>query len=237
MSRPTITKWIAIAIVAVSALILVRMLPTDDLQQNFQNWIAGLGVWGGIVFVVIYIVATVCMIPGSLITLVGGAIFGLGLGFVLVSVASTTGAALAFLIARYVARAKVAEMAASNEKFAAVDEAISEGGWKIVGLLRLSPAIPFNWQNYLYGLTRIAFWPYVLTSWIAMMPGTLMYVYLGTVAGAASTGAKKSAWQWGLLIVGLLATIIVTVYITHLARQKLNAKTKPRSTVTSNSTK
>lgn len=221
----TTAKWIAIAIAAVIALIAIRMLPTGDAQATFKSWIAGLGAWGPGVFVLVYIVATVCLIPGSLITLVGGAVFGLWFGFALVSVASTIGAAAAFLIARYAARAKVAEMAKSSAKFAALDEAISEGGWKIVALLRMSPAIPFNWQNYLYGITRIGFWPYVLASWIAMMPGTFMYVYLGTIAGAASAGEPRSVWQWGLLILGLLATIIVTVYITRLARKKLADKT------------
>lgn len=230
MTTATAAKWILIAVFAAIVLILVRTLPSEELQASFKDWIAGLGVWGPIAFVLIYIFATVCLIPGSLVTLAGGAVFGLSLGFALVSVASTTGAALAFLIARYVARAKVAEMAEANAKFAAVDEAISEGGWKIVALLRLSPAIPFNWQNYLYGLTRIRFWPYVLTSWIAMMPGTFMYVYLGTVAGAASTGEEKSLWQWGLLIVGLLATIVVTGYITRLARQKLDDQTNLQET-------
>ena len=94
---------------------------------------------------------------------------------------------------------------------------------KVVGLLRLSPAIPFNVQNYLYGLTKVKFWEYVLTSWIAMMPGTFMYVYLGTVSGAALGGDReKSTAEWVLLAVGLLATIAVTVYVTKLAKSKLD---------------
>lgn len=114
-------------------------------------------------------------------------------------------------------------MAQSNRHFAAIDQAIAEGGWKIVALLRLSPAIPFNLQNYLYGLTPVAFWPYVLASWIAMLPGTFMYVYLGHLAGSAIAGDRqRSPLQWALLVVGLLATVAVTVYVTRLAKRKLN---------------
>ena len=129
---------------------------------------------------------------------------------------------MAFLIARYVARNKVAERAHSNRHFGAIDRAIDEGGWKIVSLLRLSPAIPFNLQNYLYGLTPVRFWPYVLTSWLAMLPGTLLYVYIGHVTGAAVGGQReRSTMKWAMLAIGLLATVAVTVYVTRLAKRKL----------------
>jgi hypothetical protein len=118
---------------------------------------------------------------------------------------------------------KVAARASGNRRFGAIDRAIGEGGWKIVALLRLSPAIPFNLQNYLYGLTPIRFWPYVLTSWLAMLPGTFLYVYLGHVAGAAiGAGRSRTVAEWAMLAVGLLATVVVTVYISLLARRKLH---------------
>jgi hypothetical protein len=92
-------------------------------------------------------------------------------------------------------------------------------------MLRLSPAVPFNLQNYMYGLTAIRFWPCVLTSWVAMAPGTLLYVYLGTVGRrgleAATGGSSASAGQWALLVVGLIATAAVTVYVTRLAKRAL----------------
>lgn len=224
--KTTQIKWVSIAVIAVSILLLVRALPAEALQGALKDWIEGLGTWGPVMFAAIYVMATICLVPGSLLTLAAGAIFGLAVGFVTVSIAATTGAAFAFLISRYFARAKVEAMAKSSAKFRAVDDAISEGGWKIVGLLRLSPAIPFNWQNYLYGLTKIRFWPYVLTSWIAMMPGTFMYVYLGHVAGATSGGGEKSTAQWVLLVVGLVATISVTVHVTRLAKRQLKVQTE-----------
>lgn len=219
-----VIRWGATAVILGSALLLVRALPLEELTARLTDWVEGLGLWGPVAFVGAYVLATVLLVPGSLLTLAAGAVFGLGPGFAVVSAGSTLGAALAFLIARYLARSRVEALAAEHPKFAAIDDAIREGGWKVVGLLRLSPAIPFNLQNYLYGLTDLKFWPYVLTSWLAMMPGTLMYVYLGYAARTA-TGGEQSIGKWALLGVGLLATVAVTVYVTRLARQRLQEKT------------
>lgn len=220
------TKSIAVIVSIASVLMLIRALPTDEMRQALETWIDDLGVIGPVVFGLIYAVATVLLLPGSVLTLAAGAVFGLWVGFLTVSIGSNIGAAAAFLIARYAARGRVERMAATRPKFRAIDEAISEGGWKIVAMLRLSPAIPFNLQNYLYGLTDIRFWTCVLTSWVAMIPGTFMYVYLGHIAGQAAAGDReRTIGEWALLIVGLLATVAVTVYITRLAKTKLDQQT------------
>ena len=216
-------KWGAYLVIIAALFATVSFLPLDDLSKELKKWIESLGIWGPVALGIIYVFATILFVPGTILTLVAGAVFGLVTGFITVSIASVVGASLAFLIARYFARDKVASMAENNRHFDAIDKAIEEGGWKVVGLLRLSPAIPFNVQNYLYGLTKVKFWPYVLTSWIAMMPGTFMYIYLGNVSGAALGGdQEKSVGQWVLLGVGLLATVAVTVYITKLAKSKLD---------------
>ena len=215
-------KWGAYLAIIAALFAIISSLPLGTLSSGLEEWVESLGIWGPVALGLIYIVATVIFVPGTLLTLVAGAVFGLAIGFITVSISSTIGASLAFLIARYFARDKVASMAENNRHFDAIDAAIEEGGWKVVGLLRLSPAIPFNVQNYLYGLTKVKFWEYVLTSWIAMMPGTFMYVYLGTVSGAALGGdQEKSPGQWVLLVVGLLATVAVTVYVTKLAKRKV----------------
>ncbi len=153
MKRDTIIKYGADAVIAISVLLLMRALPMQAMSESLKEWIETLGVFGPVIFALIYVVAAVCLVPGSTLTLLAGAVFGLGIGFVTVSVGSVAAAAVSFLIARYVARSKVESVAKSNKKFAAIDAAISEGGWKIVGLLRLSPVVPFNLQNYLFGLT------------------------------------------------------------------------------------
>ncbi|MBI1367121.1 MAG: DUF547 domain-containing protein [Planctomycetes bacterium] len=216
----------SIVVVLICVLAVVRLLPVGRLTDWLGASVSNMGVWGPLVFAAVYVVATILMIPGSALTLGAGAIFGLWWGTAAVSVGSTAGAAMAFLVARYLARRAVERKLSHFPKFRAVDRAVSEGGWKIVALLRLSPAIPFNIQNYLYGLTAIGFWPCVLTSWIAMLPGTFMYVYLGYagragVAAAAGQAQGRSPAQWTMLAVGLLATIIVTVYVTKLARRAM----------------
>ncbi len=204
--------------------LLARRLPVSQILGLVENRIAGLGHAGPIVYGLVYVAAVVAVAPASVLTLAAGALFGPVLGVVVVSLASTTGAALAFLIARHLAREEVMRRLRGDARFTAIDRAIGESGWKIVALLRLSPAVPFNLQNYLYGVTSIRFWPCVLTSWITMLPGTSVYVYIGYAgrAGleAAASGGRTPA-QWAMLAVGLLATIGVTVYVTRLARSAL----------------
>ncbi len=218
----TAVRWISSLLIVAALLTIIRTLPIDRAMEAIQVWTAGLGIWGPVVLALVYIVATVLLVPGTILTLAAGGMFGLVVGTITVSIGSTLGACLAFLIVRYVARDKVAARASRSRLFGSIDRAIGEGGWRIVALLRLSPAIPFNLQNYLFGLTPIRFWPYVLTSWLAMLPGTFLYVYLGHIAGAA-VGADRSRTgaEWAMLAVGFLATIVVTVYVTRLARRKL----------------
>ena len=215
-------------IVLVACLILlVRVLPVDRAVQALQGGVDRLGVLGPAVFAVAYILAGLLFVPGSALTLASGALFGLIWGTAIVSIASTITAALAFLIARYIAREKVRRAAERNRSFAAIDHAIGKGGWRIVAMLRLSPAVPFSLGNYLYGLTSIRFWPYVLASWLCMLPGTFMYVYIGHLGaqGLQAAGGGSNAVGVGktvLLVAGLAATVVVTVYVTRLARRALS---------------
>lgn len=223
-----------------SIIALVRILPVDRAVTALQGVVDQLGVVGPFVFALAYILAGLLFVPGSALTLASGALFGLVLGTAVVSIASTITAALAYLVARHLARERVRRTAAANRSFAAIDEAIGKGGWRIVALLRLSPAVPFSLGNYLYGLTSIRFWPYVVTSWLSMLPGTFMYVYIGHVGAeglqAAGGSSTVSTGKTALLVAGLAATIGVTVYVTRLARRALReqgalaAATGPGST-------
>lgn len=228
-SAATWTKYGSVGLIVLSVFLIMAQLPVREIMDGLHVLLRGMGAWGMLVFGAVYVLATVLLIPGSAITLASGLIFGLLWGTVVASIASTTGAALAFLVARYGARDKVAAMAKRRPRFGAVDRAVSKGGWKIVGLLRLSPAVPFNLQNYLYGLTGIRFWPYVLTSWIAMLPGTFMYVYLGYLARASVEAAADrdgaGIGMWALRIAGFAATVAVTVYVTRLARNAIRRQT------------
>ena len=159
--------------------------------------------------------------PGSAITLGAGALFGVGLGTIVVSIASTTAAAVAFPLARTLLRSRMERLAAGSRGFAAIDDAVAEGGWRVVGLLRLSPVVPFSALNYLLGLTRVPYVPAILVSWAAMLPGTLLYVYLGAVGTELAAGASKGWEEWTLLGVGLAATLAVTIVLTRAARARM----------------
>ena len=217
-------KFIGIGIIVLALFASWFFLPVDEWMQAFNAWVQELGWVGWLVFGVIYAIATVVLFPGSILTLAAGLAFGLW-GFPLVVVSATVGASLAFLVARYLARDLVANRFGGNEKFRAIDQAVAEDGWKIVGLLRLSPLIPFNLQNYIYGLTDIRFGHYVAATFFGIMPGSLMYVYFGAAGKAALAGGDGGdpVLKWSLFGAGLIATIIVTVIISRKAKAKLDA--------------
>jgi uncharacterized membrane protein YdjX (TVP38/TMEM64 family) len=195
----------------------------------FQRWVEGLGAFGPLAFIAGYAIAVVAFIPGSALTLASGAIFGVGKGTVLVFAAALLGSTAAFLIARHLARSAIEKRISGDARFAAIDRAIGGEGRKIVFLLRLSPIFPFNLLNYGLGLTQVRLVDYVVAG-IGMLPGTLLYVYLGSAAGqavAAAGGAApgRSPGEWALFGVGLVATLVVTLYVTRIARRALREAT------------
>jgi uncharacterized membrane protein YdjX (TVP38/TMEM64 family) len=218
-----------ITLLAVLALfVALRMLPVRELLEPFLAWVAGLGPWGGVLVVLAYVVVSVLLLPASILTLGAGFIFGVLKGTVLVWFGATLGATAAFLVGRYLARDWVARKLGGNPKFRAIDEAVAREGWKIVGLTRLSPVFPFNLLNYAFGVTKVSLRGYVLASSVGMLPGTLMYVYFGSLAGSlAGVGTEdrsRSAAEWLFYGLGLLATLAVTLYVTRLARNALKGR-------------
>ena len=220
----TLGKKLLLAAVVAAVVVTVFTVDVRALLREALAGLESLGAWGPVIFVLLYIVAAVLFVPGSALTLGAGALFGVGLGSVLVSAGATLGATAAFLVGRYLARDWVAKKIEGNAAFAALDRAVAADGWKIVGLTRLSPAFPFTLLNYAFGLTRVSLRDYVLASWIGMMPGTVMYVYLGSLARAAGDCSRTPA-EWALYGVGLAATIVVTVFVTRLARAALAQRT------------
>jgi uncharacterized membrane protein YdjX (TVP38/TMEM64 family) len=213
------TRILVGAVVVVALAVGLRLLPVADLLQRFQEYVAGRGAWGMVLYVLGYVAAALLFVPGALLTVGAGLVFGFWRGVIVVSIASTTAAALAFLIARYLARPAVERWAKNNERFRAVERAVAQRGAVVVLLLRLSPAVPFSLSNYLYGLTPVAFGTYVLASWIGMMPATALYVYLGSVGHAL--GEKRTPAEWLFLAAGIVATAAVTVFVGRAARKEL----------------
>ena len=217
-------KWLLYATAGVAIVLAVKFLHVQDLLKPALDWIGKLGPWGPVIFISIYIVAAVLFIPGSVLTLGAGAVFGVVLGSVWASISATLGATAAFLVGRYLARDAIARKIERNEKFAAIDRAVADEGWKIVLLTRLSPLFPYTLLNYAFGLTRVRLGPYVLASWIGMMPGTVMYVYLGSLVNVGAGHRQRTTGEWVLYGVGLLATVGVTVFVTRVARKALARK-------------
>ena len=223
-SRTARTKWLLWAAVAVAVLVAMRLLPVQDTLRQALEWLRSLGAWGPVLFVAVYALATVLLVPGSVLTLGAGAVYGVVYGSLIVSLASTLGATAAFLVSRHLARDAVARRVSTNPRFAALDQAVADQGWRIVVLTRLSPLFPFTFLNYAFGLTRVTLREYVLASWLGMMPGTVLYVYLGSLAEAAGSTRQRTPAEWAFYGGGLLATIAVTVIVTRLARRSLAQK-------------
>lgn len=215
-----------VAVLAVIALLMYLGRQAQDYLPRFNRWIESLGIWAPVVYILGYAVATVAFVPGSALTLASGALFGIVWGTVYTLIGATLGATAAFLIARYLARGWVKGKIQGNPRFAKIDRAIGKESGKMVALLRLAPAFPFNLLNYALGLTSVRLGPYVVAS-IAMLPGTLLYVYLGSVAGQAVTAgsgqSQKSPLEWLFLGLGLLATGAVVYLVTKKAKQAFDS--------------
>jgi uncharacterized membrane protein YdjX (TVP38/TMEM64 family) len=213
---------LGLALLALAALIVAGRTAAAHFAA-FAGWVQAQGVLGPAIFVAGYAAAVVAFVPASILTLAAGAIFGVVEGTLYVLAAATLGSALAFLVSRYVARAAVEQRLSGNPKLAAIDRAIGAEGRKIVLLLRLSPAFPFSALNYALGLTRVRFVDYLIAS-VGMLPGTLLYVYSGKLAGdvallAGGASSPKGPGYHALLGLGLIATLLVTLSITRIARR------------------
>jgi uncharacterized membrane protein YdjX (TVP38/TMEM64 family) len=196
-------------------ILLANALPFLQWMVDFIHWAKGMGVTGGAIYAVFYIVGTALFFPGLPLTLGAGFLYGAVIGTLVVSPASVVGATLAFLIARYVARDWVTRRLKKYPQAAAIDRAIEKNGFKAVVLLRLQPVLPFNILNYALGLTSIRLRDYMLASWIGMFPATVLYVYLGSIMNDISDllrGRPNSGIAGRLLLWGGLAAIVVLVW-------------------------
>jgi uncharacterized membrane protein YdjX (TVP38/TMEM64 family) len=234
-ARGTASLGTKLAIAAgIAATLSVYLFPTGDWLRGVVEAIRGAGAAGAVLFAAAYVAATVLLLPGSVLTAGAGFAYGPIWGTLVVSPVSVVAATLAFVLGRTVARGWIARRIAGNPRFAAVDQAIGESGFKIVLLLRLSPLFPFNVLNYALGLTRLSLRDYVVASALGMLPGTILYVYLGSLVtsatqlaspGGAGAGAPRTLLYWG----GLAATVGATWLVTRIARRSLSRALDARS--------
>jgi uncharacterized membrane protein YdjX (TVP38/TMEM64 family) len=219
-----LSVWITLGAVGIGILVWITFADTAWVVPLGQ-WIQGLGPWGPAIFAAVYATSVVLFVPGSLMTMVAGILFGIVEATIIVTIGAVIGCSASFLISRYLARDWVERRLASSPRYAAVDRVIGEQGFRLVFLLRLSPVFPFTPGNFLLGLTKVSFLDYTLAS-AGMIPGTVLYVYYGSVVGdlaALGSGAPaKGALDWTLLGLGLVLATVATWLVTRAARRALD---------------
>lgn len=226
MKTTTFLRIVVGVLLAGAIAVSLALLPVQDYLARLLNWVESVGPWGPPLLGVAYVAACVLFVPGLILTLGAGYLFGVVWATITVSIASVLGATAAFVIGRTLLRRPIERRIADYPRFHAIDRAVGEQGFKIVLLVRLSPIFPFNLLNYAFGLTNVKLWPYVLASWIGMLPGTIMYAYLGSAlksltevaAGQPEGGATQNVFFYA----GLVMTVIATVVITRVARRALH---------------
>ncbi|MDP6380445.1 MAG: TVP38/TMEM64 family protein, partial [Phycisphaerae bacterium] len=213
-SPPAKGWWKPLVLLAavIAIVVLSWALNMGEQLQRVKDWVAAQGRWAPVLYILVYIGATVAALPGIALTVPAGALFGPILGTVYVSIASTVGASLSFLLARYLARGAVVRWLSSKEKFRQLDRMSEDHGPIIVALTRLVPIFPFNLLNYGFGLTRVRFWTYVFWSWLCMLPFTVVLVVTG--AGVTQAITEKRV-PWILVLAVALSAVILTLLVRH----------------------
>lgn len=207
------TRIVLAAILLIALTFAVRLLPVPEWITQFQEWVRSAGPIGYVAYVLAYVVSCVFLIPALALTLGAGAVFGFVVGSIVVVIGATLGAAVAFVLARTILRKRVETMTAGNAKFAALDRAITAEGTKILWLVRLSGFPPFTWVNYAFGLTGVAFVPYLVITFFGIIPGTLAFTYAGAAGAAVLTGSGNRI----LLLVTAAGVIAVAVFVGRIA--------------------
>lgn len=213
--------WVGVAVLVIAAAAAGLWLPLADWVAAFEGWLGGLGWRGVALFALVYVAAAILLLPEWLLTIAAGLVYG-AWGLPIVLVAATVGAALAFLIARHFGRDVVRRIMQRRPLLAAIDGAVAAEGWKVVGLLRLSPLVPFNLQNYLFGVTAIPFWQFVGATFFGILPGAGFYLYLG-ILGRAATQGGSGPLGWVFFAIGLAATAAFVIVVARGARAHLGA--------------
>ncbi len=197
-----------------------RFFHLDNEIINIKEWVVRQGILAPLIFIGIYIIATVLILPGSILTVMAGAIFGSFLGIIVVIIGATIGASICFLISRYIARDFVYSLLLKNDKFNKLDLLVEKNGAVIIAITRLVPLFPFNLLNFGFGLTKVPFWVYVFWSALCMLPGTVLYV---VGADAITTAIDQGQIPWMLIIIFVIIVLTLTLVVKK-ARSRLEEK-------------
>lgn len=222
--RSNLHLALLVFVLIILAVIMIAwfFMPLQEWVLALQSDIQAMGALGFVIFGLAYVLLVILLAPAQILTIAAGLLFGVA-GFPLVVVSATIGAVLAFLVSRHVARQRVVQLMQKRPVLRAIDKAIQEESWKAVALLRLNPLVPFNLQNYLFGVTEIGLWPYALATFFCIMPGSAMYVYLGIMGGLAAGESEISGFKIALLVVGFVAVVILIWLVGRKAKARLKS--------------
>ena len=217
--------WIIFAVVLIALCLGWLLLPLRAWMDALQHWLLGLGAGGVAIFAAILVFMTFLPAPDWPLPIAAGYVYGVW-AFPLTYGCIAFASALAFLAARYLARDRLRAFLARRPKYQAVDRAVTKEGWQVVVLLRLSPIVPFNLQNYALGVTAIPFWRYLGATLVGIAPGIAIYVYFGMFGKGLGKGAGPV--DWALFAVGALATIALGVLVTRKTKEKFAESGNPK---------
>src|ERR1700741_2228479 len=216
--RPPWWRWAAVGFLLLMLCLGYFLLPLREWIEALQSWLLGLGLTGVLIFVLMLIVVTFLPAPDWPLPIAAGYVYGFW-AFPLTYASIAFASVLAFLAARYLLRDKIQPLLNRRPKYRKLDRAVAEDGWQVVVLMRLSPIVPFNLQNYALGVTAIPFMQYLTATLIGIAPGIAIYVYFGIFGKGLGNG--PSLFDWVLFGLGVLATIILAILVIR--------KTKPSS--------
>ncbi len=198
-----------LALLGVGGLLVWRFVPIEAWVEAFARFVVGWGAWAPVLYAAAYAVAAVLGLPGAPFSVGAGLVWGMA-GLPIPLAGATVGACLCYLLSRHLLYHRVRPLVRARPLLAALDRAVGEEGWRIVLLLRLNPLVPFNVQNYTFGVTRVRFWPYAAATAVGIVPNTALHVYFG-VLGRDAAGA--GVWRWGVLAAGLIMTAVASVIV------------------------
>lgn len=224
-------KYLFLITLFLLSILLVTLVDLKSLWEMALIWVEKLGFWGYLLFICLYNIGTLLFIPGSILTIKGGCLYGFLLGTIIVSISALLGAIICFLLGRYYCRDWVNQQLEKHPLLQKLDRVVAQEGWKIVFLTRLSPLFPFNLLNYFFGITQISLKDYIIGSF-AILPGTVMYVYIGSLARDLATFDPSNYGDipetqgliWIMRLCGLIAMIVITIYTIQIAQKTINQK-------------